>query len=429
LSIHPELDIVPIEENILRVGDATKLYINLDIEKNGQELLTDDEFIGLDKKSIVDKNLWIFPVCGFNHNLDDNTRAVYNRVKDDVSIKKVILYRSKFIDVEGENVEKFPLHSRKGQEALIKSGAIFIKHTVWRNTFFPIDTKKHKCINLWHGIPLKRIGFASRDLQGILDKLKLEHQKCIAAIASSSIDRMAMASTFYPLTYNDIWVTGLPRHDFIMRKEKKLPFDMLKEINNLRMELKGRRLILFAPTFRNNSDSGYYIYSSKGKKKLYKLLKDNNAVLGIREHMADSKNSYSNELVGRNIIDLSSTRYPNIEILYRLADILITDYSSCFIDFMLTGKPMVSFAYDLEQYSEEERGFFYDIDMVFPGKICRDFDTLHKNLDRLLVDPVANKDPLYEFKRRIFFDNMDDQNSQRVVDRVKDIFINIGEKS
>jgi len=421
LALHPKLDIEPIESNIVRAGDASKLYQNLDIEKNGQELLTDEEFIALDKKSTVDKNVWIFPVCGFNHNLDDNTRAVYNKVKDDEKIKKVILFRSKFIHVEGKNVEKFPLHSREGQEALLQSSVIFIKHTVWRNTFFPIDTKKHKCINLWHGIPLKRIGYASRDLQGILDKLKIEHQKCISAIASSSIDRMAMASTFYPLTYNDIWVTGLPRHDFIMRKEKKLPFDMLEEMNELRTELKGRKLILFAPTFRNDSDDGYYDYSSKEKKQLYKLLKDNNAVLGIREHMADSKNAYSNELKSKNIIDLSSKKYPNIEILYRLADILITDYSSCFIDFMLTGKPMLSFAYDLEQYSEDERGFFYDIDMVFPGQICKDFNTLYENLDKLLVDPLANKDPLYNFKRRIFFDYNDDQNAQRLIDRVKDI--------
>ncbi len=421
LALHPELDIEPIESNIVRAGDATKLYQNLDIEKNGQELLTNDEFLELDKKSIVDKNVWIFPVCGFNHNLDDNTRAVYNKVKDDEKIKKVILYRSKFIHVEGKNVEKFPLHSREGQEALLQSSVIFIKHTVWRNTFFPIDTKKHKCINLWHGIPLKRIGYASRDLQGILDKLKIEHQKCISAIASSSIDRMAMASTFYPLTYNDIWVTGLPRHDFIMRKEKKLPFDMLEEMNSLRTELKGRKLILFAPTFRNDSDDGYYDYSAKEKKQLYKLLKDNNAVLGIREHMADSTNSYSNELRSKDIIDLSSAKFPNIEILYRLADILITDYSSCFIDFMLTGKPMLSFAYDLDNYSEEERGFFYDIDMVFPGKICKDFDSLHKNLGKLLVDPVANRDTYYDFKRRIFFDYVDDQNSKRLVDKVKEI--------
>jgi len=420
-SFSPTLDVDIIEKNIFRVGDASKLYKNLDIEHNDQKLLTNDEFIALDKKSIVDKNLWIFPVCGFNHNFDDNTRAVFEQVKDDKTIKKVILFRSKLINIDGNNVEKFPLHSRESQEMLLKSGLIFIKHSVFRNTFFPINTIKHKCINLWHGIPLKRIGFASLDLNHILDKLKIEHQKCISVIASSSIDRMAITSAFYPLIYNDIWVTGLPRHDFIMKDENKLPLDMQKEMRQLKLDLKDKKLILYAPTFRNNSENGYYSYSVEEKEKLYKLLEENNLILGIREHMADSKHAYSHALIDKNIIDLSSKKYLNIEILYRVADILITDYSSCFIDFMLTGKPMLSFAYDLESYSKEERGFFYDINFVFPGKICENFDTLYKNLDKLIKDPLSNKDPLYNFKRDIFFKYIDDKSSQRVVNRVKDL--------
>jgi CDP-glycerol glycerophosphotransferase (TagB/SpsB family) len=258
-------------------------------------------------------------------------------------------------------------------------------------------------------------------MQSKLNGLKREHQKFFSVIASSSSDRMAMAAAFYPVSYNDVWVTGLPRHDFIVRKKSKLPIDLQDEMKRLRKKLKGRKLILFAPTFRNDSDDGYYFYTLKEKRQLYKLLKDNNAVLGIREHMADAKHAYSNELKDDNIIDLSSKNYSNIEILYRLADILITDYSSCFIDFMLTGKPMLSFAYDLEKYAEKERGFFYDIDLVFPGKICKDFNALYENLEKLLIYPVTNKDPLYDFKRRTFFDNMDDQNSKRVVDRVRDI--------
>ena len=46
--------------------------------------------------------------------------------------------------------------------------------------------------------------------------------------------------------------------------------------------------------------------------------------------------------------------------LYRVADGLVSDYSSCLVDFLLTGRPVASFAYDLDRYSQQERGLFYD---------------------------------------------------------------------
>ena len=427
IELIPDLDLKPLEQNLYRIADQSKLQYNLNIpiddkEKINYELMTDEELMEVDEKSKIDKNLWVFPVCAYNHNLDDNVRAVFEKVKNDKEIKKIVLYRSKLIDVEGENVDIVPLYSRKAQEYLLQSYVLFIKHSPIINIPFPLNSKKHKFINLWHGIPLKRIGVASLDTQKNLDSIINNHnKKCHSVIASSDIDRVAMAASFYPLKFSEVWTTGLPRHDFITKKESRLPSDLKKEIIQIRKKLKGRKLILFAPTFRNDSNDGYYFYTLKEKRRLYQLLEDNNAVLGIREHMADSQNAYSNELKSKNIIDLSSKKYPNIEILYRLADILITDYSSCFIDFMLTGKPMLSFAYDLEKYAEKERGFFYDIEMVFPGQICRDFDMLYKNLDKLLVDPVANNDPMYDFKRRIFFNYIDSKNSKRLVEKVKEM--------
>src|SRR5678816_3948461 len=96
-------------------------------------------------------------------------------------------------------------------------------------------------------------------------------------------------------------------------------------------------------------------------------LRRHNAVLGVREHMADKARTYSRMLSSLDILDLSSARYPNIEMLYREAALLVTDYSSCAIDFMLTGRPAISFAYDHDQYANSERGLFYDLEHVFPG--------------------------------------------------------------
>jgi len=100
---------------------------------------------------------------------------------------------------------------------------------------------------------------------------------------------------------------------------------------------------------------------------------------------------------------------------------LITDYSSCFIDFMLTDKPMISFAYDLDHYAEVERGLFYELEHVFPGPVCRDFTALEQALENSLAPPDALATASYQWKKRTFFDHYDDCNAARLVQRVKQL--------
>lgn len=379
---------------------------------NDSDILTPSQFAKADKSSVVEKGIWIFPVCAYEHTLSGNERALFEQVKDDPQITKVILTRSKAIELSGAHVHILALQSLKGQEFLLKSSIIFIKHTPRVNVLYPLDPAKHKFINLWHGIPLKRVGIASLDLHTQYQEIKQEHSKLYKSIASSAIDKMAMASAFYPLTYNDIWLTGLPRHDFILRSEKNLPLDFQQESSRLDKALSHKKLILFAPTFRNDPNDSY-TFSQQEKEQLFNTLEEHNALLGIREHMAEKKHTYLQQLQHESVIDLNADNYPNIELLYRKADLLITDYSSCFIDFMLTGKPMISFAYDYTRYTKEERGLFYDLEFAFPGKICQNSETLILEIKTLLSNPYLPND-IYRFKQKIFFEYMDDNNADRV---------------
>lgn len=96
---------------------------------------------------------------------------------------------------------------------------------------------------------------------GKLDASAREHDKCHAVIASSKIDRLAMAAAFYPLTYHDVWLTGLPRNDVILRDENLLPIDFQRQLEMLRRALNGRRLVMYAPTFRNGQESSIYQFT------------------------------------------------------------------------------------------------------------------------------------------------------------------------
>lgn len=384
-------------------------------------LLDDAAFKAEDLRQPKDDYCWAFPVCAFDHSLSGNDRAVFETVKNDPQIRKIVLTRNKPVQLDGVNVEIVPLQSRAGQERLIQSRYIFVKHAPRINAPYPLDTGLHRFINLWHGIPLKRVGHASLDTASQRSHLETEHAYNHAIIASSQTDRLAMAASFYPLNFHDIWVTGLPRNDHIVRDERLLPDDFKAQLKQLRTALDGRRLVLFAPTFRNAQARGYYPFSKHEREALAECLNRHHAVLGIREHMADNAHSYSQSFCVWDMpaISLDRAGYPEIELLYREADLLVTDYSSCFFDFMLTGKPEICFAYDLDHYANHERGLFYPLEDVFPGPVCTDFDALLAALDNTLRQPSPPPDELYRLKRKMFFEYVDDRNGERVIEHVK----------
>ena len=87
---------------------------------------------------------------------------------------------------------------------------------------------------------------------------------------------------------------------------------------------------------------------------------------------------------GPGLVDVS--RYPSIEELMMAADVLVSDYSSIFLDFALTGKPAVVFVPDLEHYRDVERGLYGDWPRRSGLPVALDHDELVFHLNRILGD-------------------------------------------
>ena len=366
---------------------------------------------------------WAFPVCFFEHTLAGNERAVFEEVRDDPSIKKIVLTRSRAVDVSGENVVVVPLMSREGQHLLARARQVFVKHGPHLNAHWPISPITHNVVNLWHGIPLKRFGSASVEITPTLEKvLRRDNGGCRAVVTSSRIDTLAMATAFWPMSYPDMWTTGLPRNDYITCPADRLPEDLRAQETRLRAELGDRRLVMFLPTYKVDQADGYYQFAPGELDQLAAWMERHHAVLGVREHMADRARTYWHQLAPLGSIDLSSRRFPSLEVLYRAADGLVSDYSSCLVDFLLTGRPVASFAYDLDRYSQQERGLFHDLAKVIPGPVCRTFDELSNALDGIFGTPDDEAVDDYAWRRRIFYDHIDDLASQRLVTRVKALY-------
>lgn len=417
-----EKDLTPYLDNLRRTGNAEKMYKNQHIFRSGAHPpLSPAQLVELDPEVPKYDNWWAFPVCAYNHQFNDNARALFEYVKNDPSIKKIILTRGRAVDVDGKNVVILPLNSRDGQFYLLRARHIFLKHGVGANIGAALSKEHHGLHNLWHGIPLKRIGYASLYLQEALDIVEKENRMLSSVICASKIDQLAMTAAYYPLTINDIWMTGLPRHDLILMAEEDLPTDMIAQLAQLRTQLAGRKLVMFAPTFRLDQENGYYSFSDEEVAQLSELLHDNNAVIGVREHMADKKRQYSTQLSGPDYIELPDTLFPHVEILMRETAALVTDYSSVFIDFLITGRPVISFAYDYDNYVNSERGTFYDLDWCFPGEITMDFKSLYSAIADSFAGMTDSQRLNYEHRRRLFIENYDGRNAERVARKVHDL--------
>lgn len=428
-AVVPDAPVECFERNLVRTTADDQRERNFAIRSHGDGTIDYHTPLSWQRVRIEDRwapkfdHWWAFPVCGIDHTLAGNERAVFEDVRQDPSIKKIVLTRSRAVDVDGENVVVVPLISRLGQHYLTRARQIFVKHGPQFNAHWPLSPRTHNFINLWHGIPLKRFGSASVEITSELEKvLRRDNGGCRAVITSSHIDRLSMSTAFWPMSYPDTWNTGLPRNDYIICSPDRLPADLRADEDALRAEVGDRRLVMFLPTYKVNQLDAYYQFSPEELEELGAWTTRHNAVLGVREHMADKTRSYWHQLAPLGSIDLSSRRFPSLEVLYRVADGLVSDYSSCLVDFLLTDKPVASFAYDLDRYSTEERGLFYDLEKAIPGPVCRSFPELVRALDRFFDETDAGAREEYVWRRGIFFDHVDDRSARRVTQRVRSLY-------
>lgn len=372
----------------------------------------------------------------------ENQRAVFEQVKSDARICKLIFYHGTAADWKIDNAVNYRL-VRHGSLAsfflLARCKVVFLTHSIamdyslrWGEKAFSIlklDSRNRIIINLWHGIPLKRLLYAAnKSTLQHTDRVKYRTQErkyYAGLIASSDIDSYAMAAMFYPLNYQQIWLTGLPRNDFITQSEELLPRYINDSLQLIRQIKQGKKFILYAPTYRQTAVSEsaqYYQFVQAEIDSLKLLLQKNNAVLGYRPHYFKNSEQYFNldQFIDNEFIfDVSQAVVPEYSALARELDVLVTDYSSVYIEALYLSKPVICFGYDIEHYRTHEDGLLYDMDFAFPGPVVKTFTLLLQAIQKKLTVCPEEITEEQAIAKHIFFKYNDANNSKRVVDKVK----------
>ncbi len=216
--------------------------------------------------------------------------------------------------------------------------------------------KRKKCIylNTWHGIPIKTVGNMAEG-RNDYDFSYIDYF-CISGDYEIDLYKKS-----FNVQLGQIIKTGLPRNDCLYRTTK----DEIIEIKNKLGLPLNKKIILYAPTWRDSKDGGksYCIKPPMDLAKWERML-GKEYILLFRTH------PYTNKLLGVAFNDFvrDYVNYPNINDIMKIADILISDYSATIFDYSILERPIISFAYDCDDYGNN-RGFAMNPRTEMPGGI------------------------------------------------------------
>ena len=221
-------------------------------------------------------------------------------------------------------------------------------------------------VQTWHGTLLKRIGFDVENPQFVGGTKYNEHlardvAKWDLALSPNPFSTPHMRRAF---RYDgEICESGYPRNDVLCSNDAG---DLAERVRERLGLPAGRKVVMYAPTWRDNQyyAAGRYRFDFRlDLQGAYRQLGDDYVIL-VRGHHHMAEDVPDDIRPG---FVLNVTAYPDISELFLVTDALITDYSSMMCDFAATGKPMVFYTYDLEDYRDNLRGFNLDFEAEVPG--------------------------------------------------------------
>lgn len=242
-----------------------------------------------------------------------------------------------------------------------------------------------KIIQLWHGVPLKRLDTVpsqkktkTSEFLSVLSELSLFNLRLnYFVVTSSNSFRQIMAQAFQ-IPQHRVILSGYPRNIFNQVPEE-VSFSFQSEINNKVKQFKaqGKKLIFYIPTFRDYGGNPFTDAFNLEKTKNF--LTKNKSVLIVKFHEVD-KGILDDS--GKDVLFLPNG-FDVYEIL-GLCDVLVTDYSSIFFDFLNFDRPEVFYPYDFSDY-ESARCFYFDYKEFVPGPIAFNFNELLEILSKTLT--------------------------------------------
>ena len=272
------------------------------------------------------------------------------------------------------------------------------------DNFMPMADMKFKkgtvVTQLWHGEgAFKKFGLAT----DIPDEIAQRLIKCtgrLDCIVTTSQNVNSVYAEAFGADESKIKALGSPRCDFLIRNRNST--DLRRSFDEIYPEAKGKKLILYAPTFRDDADKDSALLDNTYFPSLSKAL-GNDYIILLKLHPA-----IHSSVIPEGVINVTGE---NITELTVISDMLITDYSSVCMNFAYLRKPAVFYAFDLDEYNDA-RSFCFGYEDYVPGPVIKDF----RELPEIIKNP-PNSEKTREFGE-FNFKYFDNNNTKRIIEYV-----------
>ena len=256
-------------------------------------------------------------------------------------------------------------------------------------------------LNTWHGTPLKGLGRSIKDNPHTIGNVQRIFLMSDYLLYPNrfTFDRMREDYMIAPYFKGKYVLSGYPRNDILFNANAA-------QSVRKKLGLDGKRIAVYMPTYRDCTDDNEKNYHDKILSDALKALDESSdpdlTVIAKLHHLAAGSIDFS---CYRRVIPFPS-EYETYEVL-AAADCLITDYSSVMFDFADTGRKIVLYAYDSEQY-QNTRSMYFPIESL-PFPIVTSPEALSNEVSAKPYKPYAD-----EMKKFTGFDSPD--SSQKLVD-------------
>lgn len=314
------------------------------------------------------------------------------------------------------NCRKHKYLTRNKRVTLVKRGSekyyevmASAKYRITNSTNpFTVPVRKGQTyIQTWHGTPLKRLGLdierdgnAAQSLKEIHSLYRREAGQFDYLLSPSAYTTEKLTTAF-GLSPEEcekkVVETGYPRNVSLFTYTPELVAE-LKEFYGIP---EGKKVILYAPTFREGAyqyGKGFTYQIVLDVERLQKRFGETACVLMRTHYLANAQFDY--EKYEGFLIKVSGVA--DINRLYIISDLLVTDYSSVMFDFSILRRPMIFYMYDQEQYRGELRDFYIEPD-ILPGPIVATQEELEAELERALSVPFVCDERYEAFCRKFTY--------------------------
>lgn len=348
----------------------------------------------------------------------DNPRAIYEYLLEHHPEYKMYWSIEK---ISINNVEQFNLKTIK--RFSLKWLWIMNRSKYWvSNSRLPLwipKPTKTIYVQTWHGTPLKRLAMDMDEVHMPGTNTKQYKKNFITETNKWNylVSPNAYSTEIFKRAFQydeKIIEAGYPRNDYLLNNNNE------KEIKRVKQQLnipEDKKVVLYAPTWRDNQFYGRGRYKFDLELDLDEMRNQlgQEYVIVLRMHYLVAENIDLSGYEGF-VYDLST--HADIRELYIISDMLITDYSSVFFDYANLKRPMLFFVYDIEDYRDNLRGFYFDFEKFSPGPLVRTTDELLAEINVLHTESFKPSEATLAFYET--YCSLEDGNATKRV--VKEIF-------